>query len=298
MSAELNRRGINHNVLNAKQHEREADVVADAGRPGAVTIATNMAGRGTDIVLGGSLEAELERMSNPTEEEVERVKADWQKRHEAVICAGGLHIVGTERHESRRIDNQLRGRSGRQGDPGSSRFYLSLDDSLMRIFVSESVRNMMHKLNSDSGEAIEHKMINRSIENAQRKVEGHNFDIRKNLLEYDDVSNDQRQVVYQQRRELMDSSDITETIEGLREEVVFDLVAQHIPPQSLIEQWDIGGLELALQNEFGSTQALSQWLEEDQDLNEEGLAAKVLSQIEVEYGEKNLAGENQTSTCG
>ena len=286
LSAELNRRGINHNVLNAKQHEREADVVADAGRPGAVTIATNMAGRGTDIVLGGSLEAELERMSNPTEEEVERVKADWQKRHEAVICAGGLHIVGTERHESRRIDNQLRGRSGRQGDPGSSRFYLSLDDSLMRIFVSESVRNMMHKLNSDDGEAIEHKMINRSIENAQRKVEGHNFDIRKNLLEYDDVSNDQRQVVYQQRRELMDSSDITETVEGLREEVVFDLVAQHIPPQSLIEQWDIGGLELALQNEFGSTQALSQWLEEDQDLNEEGLAAKVLSQIEVEYGEK------------
>ena len=286
LSAELKRRGINHNVLNAKQHEREADVVADAGRPGAVTIATNMAGRGTDIVLGGSLEAELERMSNPTEEEIDRVKADWQKRHEAVIGAGGLHIVGTERHESRRIDNQLRGRSGRQGDPGSSRFYLSLDDSLMRIFVSESVRNMMHKLNSDSGEAIEHKMINRSIENAQRKVEGHNFDIRKNLLEYDDVSNDQRQVVYQQRRELMDSSDITETVEGLREEVVYDLVAQHIPPQSLIEQWDIGGLELALQSEFGSTQVLSQWLEEDQDLDEEGLAAKVLAQIESEYSDK------------
>ena len=286
LSAELKRRGINHNVLNAKQHEREADVVADAGRPGAVTIATNMAGRGTDIVLGGSLEAELERMSNPTNEEIDRVKADWQKRHEAVIGAGGLHIVGTERHESRRIDNQLRGRSGRQGDPGSSRFYLSLDDSLMRIFVSESVRNMMHKLNSDSGEAIEHKMINRSIENAQRKVEGHNFDIRKNLLEYDDVSNDQRQVVYQQRRELMDSSDITETVEGLREEVVYDLVAQHIPPQSLIEQWDIGGLELALQSEFGSTQVLSQWLEEDQELDEEGLAAKVLAQIESEYSDK------------
>ena len=286
LSAELKRRGINHNVLNAKQHEREADVVADAGRPGAVTIATNMAGRGTDIVLGGSLEAELERMSNPTDEEINRVKADWKKRHEAVIGAGGLHIVGTERHESRRIDNQLRGRSGRQGDPGSSRFYLSLDDSLMRIFVSESVRNMMHKLNSDSGEAIEHKMINRSIENAQRKVEGHNFDIRKNLLEYDDVSNDQRQVVYQQRRELMDSSDITETVEGLREEVVYDLVAQHIPPQSLIEQWDIGGLELALLSEFGSTQVLSQLLEEDQDLDEEGLAAKVLAQIEFEYSDK------------
>ncbi|MEC8491842.1 MAG: preprotein translocase subunit SecA [Pseudomonadota bacterium] len=286
LSAELKRRGINHNVLNAKQHEREADVVADAGRPGAVTIATNMAGRGTDIVLGGSLEAELERMSNPTDEEIDRAKANWRKRHEAVIGAGGLHIVGTERHESRRIDNQLRGRSGRQGDPGSSRFYLSLDDSLMRIFVSESVRNMMHKLNSDNGEAIEHKMINRSIENAQRKVEGHNFDIRKNLLEYDDVSNDQRQVIYQQRRELMDSSDITETVEGLREEVVYDLVAQHIPPQSLIEQWDIGGLELALQGEFGSTQALSQWLEEDQDLDEEGLAAKVLAQIESEYSDK------------
>ena len=286
LSAELKGRGIKHNVLNAKQHEREADVVADAGRPGTVTIATNMAGRGTDIVLGGSLDAELGKMASANDDEIARVKADWQHRHEAVIAAGGLHIIGTERHESRRIDNQLRGRSGRQGDPGSSRFYLSLDDNLMRIFVSESVRNMMHKLNSDSGEAIEHKMINRSIENAQRKVEGHNFDIRKNLLEYDDVSNDQRQVVYQQRRELMDSSDITETVEGLREEVVYDLVAQHIPPQSLIEQWDIGGLELALQSEFGSTQVLSQWLEEDQDLDEEGLAAKVLAQIESEYSDK------------
>ena len=286
LSAELKGRGIKHNVLNAKQHEREADVVADAGRPGTVTIATNMAGRGTDIVLGGSLDAELGKMASANDDEIARVKADWQHRHEAVIAAGGLHIIGTERHESRRIDNQLRGRSGRQGDPGSSRFYLSLDDNLMRIFVSESVRNMMHKLNSDSGEAIEHKMINRSIENAQRKVEGHNFDIRKNLLEYDDVSNDQRQVIYQQRRELMDSGDITETVEGLREEVVYDLVAQHIPPQSLIEQWDIGGLELALQSEFGSTQTLSLWLEEDQDLDEEGLAAKVLAQIEVEYGEK------------
>ena len=286
LSAELKGRGIKHNVLNAKQHEREADVVADAGRPGTVTIATNMAGRGTDIVLGGSLEAELGKMASANDDEIARVKADWQHRHEAVITAGGLHIIGTERHESRRIDNQLRGRSGRQGDPGSSRFYLSLDDNLMRIFVSESVRNMMHKLNSDTGEAIEHKMINRSIENAQRKVEGHNFDIRKNLLEYDDVSNDQRQVIYQQRRELMDSGDIIETVEGLREEVVYDLVAQHIPPQSLIEQWDIGGLELALQSEFGSTQALSQWLEEDENLDEEGLAAKVLEQIEAEYGEK------------
>lgn len=286
LSAELKRRGIEHNVLNAKQHEREADVVADAGRPGNVTIATNMAGRGTDIVLGGSLEAELARKLDAGDDEVSRVTAEWQQRHDAVLGSGGLHIIGTERHESRRIDNQLRGRSGRQGDPGSSRFYLSLDDNLMRIFVSESIRNMMHKLNAESGEAIEHKMINRSIENAQRKVEGHNFDIRKNLLEYDDVSNDQRQVIYQQRRELMDSEDITETVEGLREEVVYDLVAQHIPPQSLIEQWDIGGLELALQNEFGSNQALSQWLDEEQSLDEEGLAARVLSQIEEEYGAK------------
>jgi preprotein translocase subunit SecA len=286
LSAELNRRNISHNVLNAKQHEREADVVADAGRPGTVTIATNMAGRGTDIVLGGSLEAELAKTPDASAAIIESVTANWQQRHDAVLEAGGLHIIGTERHESRRIDNQLRGRSGRQGDSGSSRFYLSLDDNLMRIFVSESIRNMMHKLNSESGEAIEHKMINRSIENAQRKVEGHNFDIRKNLLEYDDVSNDQRQVIYQQRRELMDSQDISETIEGLREEVVYDLVAQHIPPQSLIEQWDIGGLELSLQNEFASVQTLGRWLEADDGLDEEGLAARVLAQIEEEYGAK------------
>ena len=286
LSAELGRRKVAHNVLNAKQHEREADIVADAGRPGAVTIATNMAGRGTDIVLGGSLEAEIAKLSEPAEHEIAQITSQWQQRHDAVLEAGGLHIIGTERHESRRIDNQLRGRSGRQGDPGSSRFYLSLDDNLMRIFVSESIRNMMYKLNDGSGEAIEHKMINRSIENAQRKVEGHNFDIRKNLLEYDDVSNDQRQVIYQQRRELMDSSDISETIEGLREEVVYELVAQHIPPQSLIEQWDIGGLEQALQSEFGSAQSLNQLLEQDQELDEDGLAARVLAQIEEEYAVK------------
>ena len=286
LSAELGRRNVAHNVLNAKQHEREADIVADAGRPGAVTIATNMAGRGTDIVLGGSLEAELAKLSDPAEQEAAQITNQWQQRHDAVLEAGGLHIIGTERHESRRIDNQLRGRSGRQGDPGSSRFYLSLDDNLMRIFVSESIRSMMYKLNDGSGEAIEHKMINRSIENAQRKVEGHNFDIRKNLLEYDDVSNDQRQVIYQQRRELMDSSDISETIEGLREEVVYELVAQHIPPQSLIEQWDIGGLEQALQSEFGSAQSLNQLLEQDQELDEDGLAARVLVQIEEEYAAK------------
>ena len=286
LSAELGRRKVAHSVLNAKQHEREADIVADAGRPGAVTIATNMAGRGTDIVLGGSLDAELAKRSDASQQEIALITEDWQQRHNAVLAAGGLHIIGTERHESRRIDNQLRGRSGRQGDPGSSRFYLSLDDNLMRIFVSESIRNMMYKLNDGSGEAIEHKMINRSIENAQRKVEGHNFDIRKNLLEYDDVSNDQRQVIYQQRRELMDSSDISETIEGLREEVVYELVIQHIPPQSLIEQWDIAGLEVSLQSEFGSVQSLSELLEQDQDLDEDGLAARVLTQIEEEYGAK------------
>ena len=286
LSAELGRRKVAHSVLNAKQHEREADIVADAGRPGAVTIATNMAGRGTDIVLGGSLDAELAKRSDASQQEIAQITEDWQQRHDAVLAAGGLHIIGTERHESRRIDNQLRGRSGRQGDPGSSRFYLSLDDNLMRIFVSESIRNMMYKLNDGSGEAIEHKMINRSIENAQRKVEGHNFDIRKNLLEYDDVSNDQRQVIYQQRRELMDSSDISETIEGLREEVVYELVTQHIPPQSLIEQWDIAGLEVSLQSEFGSVQSLSELLEQDQDLDEDGLAARVLTQIEEEYGAK------------
>ena len=286
LSAELGRRKVAHSVLNAKQHEREADIVADAGRPGAVTIATNMAGRGTDIVLGGSLDAELAKRSDASQQEIAQITEDWQQRHDAVLAAGGLHIIGTERHESRRIDNQLRGRSGRQGDPGSSRFYLSLDDNLMRIFVSESIRNMMYKLNDGSGEAIEHKMINRSIENAQRKVEGHNFDIRKNLLEYDDVSNDQRQVIYQQRRELMDSSDISETIEGLREEVVYELVTQHIPTQSLIEQWDIAGLEVSLQSEFGSVQSLSELLEQDQDLDEDGLAARVLTQIEEEYGAK------------
>ncbi|MED6341845.1 MAG: preprotein translocase subunit SecA, partial [Pseudomonadota bacterium] len=224
LSTELTRRGISHSVLNAKQHQREADIVADAGRPSAVTIATNMAGRGTDIVLGGNLEAELERAGAKGENNVVSINEAWEKRHADVLAAGGLHIIGTERHESRRIDNQLRGRAGRQGDPGSSRFYLSVDDNLMRIFVNDNMRGMMQKLGGEPGEAIEHKLINRSIENAQRKVEGHNFDIRKNLLEYDDVSNDQRQVIYQQRLQLMQSESIADTIEGLREEVIVDLV--------------------------------------------------------------------------
>ncbi len=286
LSAELNRRKVEHNVLNAKQHEREADIIADAGRAGSITIATNMAGRGTDIVLGGSLESELSKLDNASEGDKSQVQADWQVRHDKVLESGGLHIIGTERHESRRIDNQLRGRSGRQGDPGSTRFYLSLDDNLMRIFVTEGVRNMMLRLSSEEGEAIEHKMINRSIENAQRKVEGHNFDSRKNLLEYDDVSNDQRQVIYQQRRELMEAQDISATIEGLREEVVYDFIGQYIPRESLIEQWDVSGLEGALAAEFTSTQPIEKWLDEDDSLDEEKLCARILTQLETEYLQK------------
>ena len=291
LSTELTRRRISHNVLNAKQHEREADIVADAGRPAAVTIATNMAGRGTDIVLGGNLDAELERAGTNDESKIVSIKEAWEKRHADVLGAGGLHIIGTERHESRRIDNQLRGRSGRQGDPGSSRFYLSVDDNLMRIFVNDNMRGMMQKLGGEEGEAIEHKLINRSIENAQRKVEGHNFDIRKNLLEYDDVSNDQRQVIYQQRLQLMQSESIADTIEGLREEVIVDLVGQHIPPESLTEQWDLVGLQQELQTEFGSQQPLQQWLEEDDNLDESGLIERILQQAESEYATKQAAFE-------
>ena len=291
LSKELTRRGIGHNVLNAKQHEREADIVADAGRPAAVTIATNMAGRGTDIVLGGNLEADLQRAGSGDDAEESRIRDSWEQRHEQVLAAGGLHIIGTERHESRRIDNQLRGRSGRQGDPGSSRFYLSVDDNLMRIFVNDNMRGMMQKLGGEPGEAIEHTLINRSIENAQRKVEGHNFDIRKNLLEYDDVSNDQRQVIYQQRLQLMQSESIADTIEGLREEVIVDLVGQHIPPESLSEQWDLPGLQQELQAEFGSQQPLQQWLDEDDQLEESGLIDRILQQIESEYADKQAAFE-------
>lgn len=291
LSTELTRRGISHNVLNAKQHQREADIVADAGRPSAVTIATNMAGRGTDIVLGGNLEAELERAGAKGENNVVSINEAWEKRHADVLAAGGLHIIGTERHESRRIDNQLRGRAGRQGDPGSSRFYLSVDDNLMRIFVNDNMRGMMQKLGGEPGEAIEHKLINRSIENAQRKVEGHNFDIRKNLLEYDDVSNDQRQVIYQQRLQLMQSESIADTIDGLREEVIVDLVGQHIPPDSLAEQWDLVGLQEELQSEFGSHQPLQQWLEDDDSLDESGLIERILQQAESEYATKQAAFE-------
>lgn len=286
LSTELNRRNIQHSVLNAKQHEREAEIITQAGRPGVVTIATNMAGRGTDIVLGGNVEAEIERAGDISESEKEKMRQEWRERHDKVIEAGGLHIVGTERHESRRIDNQLRGRSGRQGDPGSSRFYLSMEDNLMRIFASDRVRNMMRSLGMEKGEAIEARIVNRSIENAQRKVEGHNFDIRKNLLEYDDVSNDQRQVIYQQRRELMAASDISETIEGLFHEVVSELFLQHIPPQSLEEQWDVEGLQQSLLTEFNVDLPIGQWLKEDDDLTEEKLLERVVEQVENGYRRK------------
>ena len=294
LSAELNKRKIAHNVLNAKQHEREADIVAQAGAPGTVTIATNMAGRGTDIVLGGNWEAEVAKLEQPAEAEVEGIKSEWRQRHDQVIEAGGLHIIGTERHESRRIDNQLRGRSGRQGDPGSSRFFLSMEDNLMRIFASERVRRIMQSIGLEEGEAIEHRMVNNAIEKAQRKVEGHNFDIRKNLLEFDDVSNDQRQVIYQQRRDLMGEDDISETIAAMREDVVGDLVSGYVPPESLAEQWDLEGLEQALLTEFASAQPVRKWLDQDDDLAEEGLRKRILEQVEQEYAAK----ERQWATQG
>jgi preprotein translocase subunit SecA len=293
LSDELNRRKIAHNVLNAKQHEREAEIVAQAGRPGTVTIATNMAGRGTDIVLGGNWEAEVAALEKATPEQIEAIKAEWQKRHDQVIEAGGLHIIGTERHESRRIDNQLRGRSGRQGDPGSTRFYLSMEDNLMRIFASDRIRGLMKSIGMEQGEAIEHRMVNNAIEKAQRKVEGHNFDIRKNLLEYDDVANDQRQVIYQQRRELMAAEDISETITSIREEVVMDLVSEYIPPMSIEEQWDVAGLEQALVTDFASRQSIAKWLEEEDELNEDSLRSRILAQIEAEYAAKEAEWQAQ-----
>lgn len=277
---------IKHNVLNAKQHDREAEIIAQAGRPGAVTIATNMAGRGTDIKLGGNWEAEVAALKNPTEEQIAQAKADWQQRHDQVMAAGGLHIIGSDRHESRRIDNQLRGRAGRQGDPGSSRFFLSLDDNLMRIFASERVRNMMKALGMGEGEAIEHRMVSNAIEKAQRKVEGHNFDIRKQLLEYDDVANDQRKVVYQQRNELMESDDVSDIVESIRAKVVSDVISEFIQPQSLEEQWDIAGLEAKLRTEFAQDMPIQQWLDEDDQLHEETLREKILAEVTRAYETK------------
>ena len=293
LSKFLNKEKIQHAVLNAKYHEKEAQIIAEAGRPGTVTIATNMAGRGTDIVLGGRWESEVAALSDATPEQIEKIKSDWQKRHDQVIEAGGLHIIGTERHESRRIDNQLRGRAGRQGDPGYSRFYLSLEDNLMRIFASDKVGALMRRLGMGEGEAIEHKMVTNSIEKAQRKVEGRNFDIRKQLLEYDDVANDQRQIVYQRRNELMEIDDISNVIETMREGVVQEHISLYIPPQSLEEQWDVAGLEQSLEGEFGVKLPVQQWLDDDNTLYEESLRARILEEIVKSYNDKcALVGEN------
>jgi len=293
LSAELKAAGLPHNVLNAKQHEREAEVIAQAGMTGGITIATNMAGRGTDIVLGGSIQKEIDAIQQDEalsdSEKASRIaalKADWQVRHDAVLAAGGLHIVGTERHESRRVDNQLRGRSGRQGDPGSSRFFLSLEDPLLRIFASDRVAAIMDRLKMPEGEAIEHPWVTRAIENAQRKVEQRNFDIRKQLLEYDDVSNDQRKVIYEQRNEILASADIGDTVRAMRDDVLNDTIDLHIVPGSMDEQWDVAGLEKALASQFSLHLPLQQWLDEDKTLNEEALRKKIMQAADAAYKEK------------
>jgi len=286
LSGLLDKQNIKHNVLNAKFHQKEAQIIAQAGAPGAITIATSMAGRGTDIVLGGNFEAELAEVEDISEGKRREMTADWEKRHNTVLAAGGLHVVGTERHESRRVDNQLRGRSGRQGDPGSSRFYLSLQDNLMRIFASDRVAGLMQKLGMEEGEAIEHPWVNKAIENAQRKVEGHNFDIRKNLLEYDDVANDQRKVIYGQRAELMEADDVSESIAAMRETIVNDVISTYIPPESLEEMWGVAGLEKAMTDEFMLSMPIQQWLDEDDDLHEETLRKRILEAVEQSYIEK------------
>ncbi len=286
LSGLLDKQKIKHQILNAKQHEREATIIADAGIPGTVTIATNMAGRGTDIVLGGNLEVHLKEIDNEQVEKREQLKQAWQQRHDEVIGAGGLHIIGTERHESRRIDNQLRGRSGRQGDPGSTRFYLSMEDSLMRIFASERVAGLMQKLGMEEGEAIEHPWVSKAIENAQRKVEAHNFDIRKQLLQYDDVANDQRKVIYQQRDDLLHSETISDAIKNMRLDVVETLFRSYLPQNSIEEQWRLEELEQALTNEFSLELPVKKWLEDDDQLTDETLLEKVVLNFETSYQEK------------
>ena len=282
LSGRLQKQKIKHQVLNAKYHEREAEIIAQAGRPGAVTIATNMAGRGTDIVLGGNLDAELKALKDADAGTLQQVHAAWQARHDEVVRVGGLRIIGTERHESRRIDNQLRGRSGRQGDPGSSRFYISLEDDLMRIFASERVSSIMQKLGMEEGEAIESNLVTRAIENAQRKVEAHNFDMRKHLLEYDDVANDQRKVIYEWRNELLGGDDVATDIRSMREDVVRSIFVTHIPPDSLDEMWNVAGLTEALGNELSVHLPLQQWLDQDADLDEEALLTKVMENVVAE----------------
>ena len=293
LSSLLEKEKLPHQVLNAKQHAREAEIVAQAGRPKMVTIATNMAGRGTDIVLGGNVEKPIEllRMDESLDEatrnqRIEQLRAEWKPIHEQVIASGGLHIIGTERHESRRVDNQLRGRAGRQGDPGSSRFYLALEDPLLRIFASDRVAAIMNKFKLPEGEAIEHTWVTRAIENAQRKVEARNFDMRKQILEYDDVANDQRKVIYQQRNELLESTDISETISAMRDSVLDNSISEYITPHSMEEQWDVPTLEKALTAEFQLTLPLEQWLEQDKKLDEEGLRDRVLQSAQQQYQAK------------
>ena len=277
----LKEANIKHEVLNAKNHEREAKIIAEAGRPGGVTIATNMAGRGTDIVLGGNLEVELAELDNTTEEEIQKRTVDWQKSHDAVIAAGGLHVLGTERHESRRIDNQLRGRSGRQGDPGSSQFYLSMEDNLLRIFAAERMSNVMRRLGVKDNDFIEHPWVTRAIEKAQRRIESMNFDVRKQLLEYDDVTNDQRKVIYQQRFQLLQTNDISETIKAIREEAIDDMINTFISPQNLEEEWDIAGLEKKIFEDFGLSLSISQWPEKDETLHQ-----RIIDEISKTYEAK------------
>ncbi|MGI2882062.1 preprotein translocase subunit SecA [Vibrio furnissii] len=288
LSNALKQAKIKHNVLNAKFHEKEAEIVAEAGKPGSVTIATNMAGRGTDIVLGGSWQTKVEGLDNPTQEQIDAIKAEWRQVHDAVLESGGLHIIGTERHESRRIDNQLRGRAGRQGDAGSSRFYLSMEDTLLRIFTSDRMASLIQS-GMDEGEAIESKMLSRSIEKAQRKVEGRNFDIRKQLLEYDDVANDQRKVVYELRDELMSAENISDMIEQNRIDVLTAVMDEYIPPQSLEDMWDIQGLEERLKNDFDLPLPVQTWLDEDDKLYEEALRERILEQAVTVYKAKEEA---------
>jgi preprotein translocase subunit SecA len=292
LSERFKKAGIPHKVLNAKFHRQEAEIIAQAGRPGVVTVATNMAGRGTDIVLGGNVEAEVVQLGEATTVQVEQLREAWRKRHDEVIAAGGLHIIGTERHESRRIDNQLRGRAGRQGDPGMSRFYLSLEDNLMRIFASDRVKSIMQALGMEKGEAIEHRMVTNAIEKAQRKVEARNFDMRKSLLEYDDVANDQRQIVYQQRNELLEVESIADTIDAIRLDVINVVFDEYIPPQSLEEQWDITGLENRLEAEFALKLPIQHWLDTDKSLHEELLRQKILdASAEAYQNKRNTIGE-------
>ena len=294
LSRRLKKAKVTHEVLNAKFHQREAEIIAQAGRPGAVTIATNMAGRGTDIMLGGNPEEQINNMQDPDQAKADKIRREWQSNHDKVVEAGGLHIIGTERHESRRIDNQLRGRAGRQGDPGYTRFFLSMEDDLMRIFASDKIRNMMRSLGMENGEAIEHRWVSRAIENAQRKVEGRNFDIRKNLLEYDDVANDQRKVIYSQRDQILEADDLASSVESIREDVVQELVHSYLPPGAVEEQWDVPGLERELSTEFNCEAQVQQWLSEDKRMHIDGVIEKVTALLVESYAAKEAAVTPET----